>query len=1068
VNALGHWTRSVVGRWSRMGWPLHPWQSVVALALLGGAALVTAVVSDLQHYRERELEAARVRSQDIARMLEAQTLQSLRRVDLLMQHAAARLSELGDPAAVGPQRLREVLQGQLPVDRLIRSFTVLGRDGGVMASTIAGVGPGAPALADRDYFVAQRDHDGSGLFIGASTIGRLTGELTLPVSVRLNRTDQNLSAVLVGAIDPRHFQAYYDSINRGVAGSVAVIGRNGSVFGRSPFDQTELLRNWSDTPLFAEELPRASIDTVRRLGRADGEDSIYSYRSLPQYPAVVVASLSVEEAMAPWRREVRRQGGLTLAGMLLLGLLTWMLARQLRSSQRIALQLRDSEMRWKFAIEGAGDGLWDWDIRSGGMFISDRWKSMLGFEDADIGHSVDEWRRRVHPDDLPGVLAAARAHLSGLSPHYASEHRLRCKDGKWKWVLARGLVVARDANGAALRMLGTHADINARKQAEESLEQSRERVRALSDVAFEAVFLSVKGICLEQNQQAQHMFGWTADEASGRPGIEWIAEQDRALVSQNMRLAYEQPYEVTALRKDGSTFPALIRARTMVFRGEPVRVTSVLDISEIKEAQAESVSTQSRMQATLDALPDLLFEVDADGRILNWHAARSDLLAVSPADFLGRRYADVLPSHAARACDEAVREALASGSSRGIQYSLAVPQGLRWFELSAAPMDSQGGAARHVIMLARDITERRSMEDSLRQRELYQRALLDNFPFQVWLKDELGRYLAVNERFAQVFGFSDASAVPGKTDADLFPADVANRYRDEDSAVMASGKARTMEELIEVQGTPGCFETYKSPLLVDGKAMGTVGFSRDISERRQNEEFRRQQVLRIEYLSHRLVRAQEEMRRRFASELHDRTSPNLAALRINLDFIASASPERRLGLGFEERVIDTRALIEDTTASIREICADLHPSALEGAGLVGAVRGYAYQFGRRTGLQVAVHCRHAQLRLAPDLELAMFRIVQEAMTNSAKHAQARRLDVTIELAGHPARVSIADDGVGIRADLAGASAGLSGLGLQTMRETAEFVGGRLSVYVHAGGGTQVDVEIDGTYRESSS
>jgi signal transduction histidine kinase len=238
-------------------------------------------------------------------------------------------------------------------------------------------------------------------------------------------------------------------------------------------------------------------------------------------------------------------------------------------------------------------------------------------------------------------------------------------------------------------------------------------------------------------------------------------------------------------------------------------------------------------------------------------------------------------------------------------------------------------------------------------------------------------------------------------------------------------------------------------------------FNDMLDAREQQTQRRLTLTERVEELSRGLVQAQEETRRRFASELHDRTSPNLAALRINLDFIASASPERRLGLGFEERVVDTRALIEDTTASIREICADLHPSALEGAGLVGAVRGYAYQFGRRTGLHVTVHCQRAERRLAPDLELALFRIVQEAMTNSAKHAQARRLDVTIELFVQPVRVSITDDGVGIRAEQAGASAGASGLGLQTMRETAEFVGGRLNVRAAPGGGTQVTVEMDG-------
>lgn len=126
----------------------------------------------------------------------------------------------------------------------------------------------------------------------------------------------------------------------------------------------------------------------------------------------------------------------------------------------------ESEFRWKFAIEGAGDGLWDWNVPHGTVFFSPRWKSMLGFSQEEIGDSLDEWRKRVHPDDLARAMADVQAHLDGLTPIYLNEHRVSCKDGSWKWISDRGLVVSRDAQGKPLRLIGTHSDVTERHQAD--------------------------------------------------------------------------------------------------------------------------------------------------------------------------------------------------------------------------------------------------------------------------------------------------------------------------------------------------------------------------------------------------------------------------------------------------------------------------------------------------------------------------------------------------------------------------------------------------------------------------
>jgi len=141
-------------------------------------------------------------------------------------------------------------------------------------------------------------------------------------------------------------------------------------------------------------------------------------------------------------------------------------------------ELRDSEFRSKFAIDGAGDGLWDWNVPQKTVFLSKRWKEMLGYEDVDIGNKLDEWSGRVHPDDMPQVMADIQRHFDGATPTYINQHRLFCKDGSWKWVLDRGLVVCRDGVGMPLRVIGTHIDITDRKKIETDLAIAKETADA--------------------------------------------------------------------------------------------------------------------------------------------------------------------------------------------------------------------------------------------------------------------------------------------------------------------------------------------------------------------------------------------------------------------------------------------------------------------------------------------------------------------------------------------------------------------------------------------------------------
>jgi diguanylate cyclase (GGDEF)-like protein/PAS domain S-box-containing protein len=155
-----------------------------------------------------------------------------------------------------------------------------------------------------------------------------------------------------------------------------------------------------------------------------------------------------------------------IAIVILIILLIILVVLQIKSFRKI----RASEALWKYALEGAGDGVWDWDIENDVAYLSDKYKELLGFTDADIITSKEEWKNRIYPSDVESVKQAMDDYWAGKTEQYIHEHRIVCKDKSIKWVLSRGKVTKRDKNGKPQRMVGTHTDITARKLLENQLE----------------------------------------------------------------------------------------------------------------------------------------------------------------------------------------------------------------------------------------------------------------------------------------------------------------------------------------------------------------------------------------------------------------------------------------------------------------------------------------------------------------------------------------------------------------------------------------------------------------------
>lgn len=192
---------------------------------------------------------------------------------------------------------------------------------------------------------------------------------------------------------------------------------------------------------------------------------------------------------------------------------TYATARDISERKQAEAQLAESEFRWKFAIEGSGDGVWDWNIATNEANFSRRYKEMLGYADEDLLGVKQAWEDRLHPDDRARVASTLQDYLTGKTPLYSVEFRMRCKDGGYKYILARGMVVSRAFDGSPLRMIGTHTDITEHKQVEQKLQLAA----SVFTHSREGIMITeTDGTIIDVNEAFSLITGYSREEAIGR------------------------------------------------------------------------------------------------------------------------------------------------------------------------------------------------------------------------------------------------------------------------------------------------------------------------------------------------------------------------------------------------------------------------------------------------------------------------------------------------------------------------------------------------------------------------
>ena len=503
--------------------------------------------------------------------------------------------------------------------------------------------------------------------------------------------------------------------------------------------------------------------------------------------------------------------------------------------------------------------------------------------------------------------------------------------------------------------------------------------------------------------------------------------------------------------------------------GKVIRVVTVMhDITERKRVE-EVLRRKSGEQALLlDNIQTQIWYLTNKETYGAVNKARAEFFGKKNEEMENKKVCDVLSKDEAEICMSGYVEVFEKRKQIHTEEWITNAKGeKRLLSIIKSPKLDENGDIEYVVCSAEDITERKRAEEALRETEELYRTILQTSPDGIAINDTEGRITFVSERMLSLYGLIQPEDVIGHSPFEFIaPEDHARARLNMQNVFKNNYTSYNQYTLVKKGGTKFTGE-INSSLLRDtsGKPKGMISVIRDITERKQAEKERDQffeevhaSHERLRNLSRRLVEVQEVERHDLVRKLHDEVGQNLTALGINLNIVHSQLPPETV-TETVTRIDDSLKLVEETVERIRDVMAELRPPVLDDYGLSAALHWYGKQFSERTGFITLLQVEELKLRLPLSTETALFRIAQEALTNVAKHAQAKNVTVRLEEFGESVHLSIADDGIGFDSEAHQQTEAKLEWGLINMRERAQAIGGQLSVETAPGKGTQIIVEV---------
>ena len=421
-------------------------------------------------------------------------------------------------------------------------------------------------------------------------------------------------------------------------------------------------------------------------------------------------------------------------------------------------KLRISEERWKYALEGSTSGMWDWNISTGYVFYSSHWKAMLGYAESEVGDTLDEWKTRVHIEDRARTMATINQHINGECEIYTSEHRIVCKDGSYKWVLAEGKVVEWDNDGNATRVIGTHKDITSSKKTEFDL---KERMKELN------IHNSISELMSSSSFSTNEVIGKIVEII---PGGWQFSENTEARIQ-----IYDTTYKTTGFKATEHSLKCVIKTGDkaigeveVCYIGHIAGEANDIFLPEEKDllfsiaerlgnfiARSEKdfslIESERKYRNLVENITDVIYEIDNTGIITNISSTIERIIGYSAEELIGKNFAQFVGIN-----NEFLSKRLQELSLKNElenEYKISTKSGGScWVRLSTNATLKDGKLLSAFGILI-DITEKKLVELELQKSESLYRSILQASPDTIFISDLLGNVIFTSPMALKMFGY---------------------------------------------------------------------------------------------------------------------------------------------------------------------------------------------------------------------------------------------------------------------------------------------------------------------------
>lgn len=596
-----------------------------------------------------------------------------------------------------------------------------------------------------------------------------------------------------------------------------------------------------------------------------------------------------------------------------------------------------------------------------------------------------------------------------------------------------------------------------------ALRKQRSRLLALVEgLPHGLLELDAQGLIVFANPAYRLILGAQSSDLSRLPLWAHAASQAE---SEALRREFERFRAVCPLRGTFDTYTAQLRrmdggVRDVRFdwgrtdeEGTSSTITAVVtDVTNYKQASRRLQDIQQRYQALFDHNPDPVYLFDAHGHYLDRNDAAVALTGLTRDEALGQSIDRLVAEEDLPAAQAGLARAL-KGEPEWMQVRVRTKAGeTRHLDVTAVPLMVDGDVSG-AFVIAKQITERVEAERRLRESEQRYRALFEPNPDAVYTLDPNGYFTSANPATARITGHSIQELL-GQSFASLIAAEDLPRTYEHFYRALGGEPQYFSIKLARKDGAEMYVDVTAAPYVVDGQVLGVAGISKDVTARVAAEEHLSASREELRRLSGFLQTAQENERRRIARELHDELGQYLSALKMNVAWLRRHIPQDSSpsAIGQLDRMDST---IDATVESVRRLAANLRPVLLDELGLTAACEWLIEDFGRRTGIACSLQIRPDDLQAEEEVSTACFRILQEALTNVTRHAQAAHVSVHLELEGHCLRLVVKDDGIGLpKGERDPRSFGLIG-----MRERTHALGGSFQIDSCPGEGTSIHARL---------